>query len=381
MSELQAVLTEIQTTWSQMKGVMDSQAQEIKSFGGVKAETKEYVDRLNARLDELEVKAKRPAQSAGTESNSPGTAAFLKWARQGPDKLGTEEIKALTRSDDTTGGYLASSEMTQELIKGVVEYSPIRSVARVRTTSAKSIQVRKRTGTFAAQWTAERGQRPETTGLSYGLEELPAHEMYALVDISLQDLEDSDFDLEAELRMEFEEQFGVAEGAAFVLGSGNGKPEGILTNPDVPFTVSGSAGAIADVDGQANGLIAVYYDLKDVYAQNGTWALKRGTVKAIRQMKDGQKNYVWAPGLAGGAPATILDRPYIECVDMPAVAANAFPVVFGDFRRGYTIADRVKIEVQRDPFTQVGFVRFNARKRVGAQVILAEALRKLKISV
>jgi HK97 family phage major capsid protein len=382
--ELKVIQDEIKTVWSEMKGVLDSQAAEIKTLGGAKAETTDTITKLNARIDELEVKAKRPGQSTGSETKSTERKdAFLKWARHG-DVLSPDErkfltptggVKALTRVDDTTGGYLASPEITQEIIKGIVEFSPVRNFARVRTTSAHSIKVRKRTGTFSAAWTNERGSRTETTGLTYGMEDLPAHEMYALVDVSLQDLEDSDFDLEAELRMEFQEQFGVAEGTAFVSGSSNGKPEGVLTNADVSETVSGSAALIT-----ADGLIAIFYDLKDAYAQNAAWGLKRSTIKAIRQLKDANNQYLWAPGLAGGAPATILDRPYFEATDMPAIAANAYPVAFGDWRRGYTIADRIQIEVQRDPFTQPGFVRFHARKRVGGQVVLAEAIRKLKIS-
>ena len=67
---------------------------------------------------------------------------------------------------------------------------------------------------------------------------------------------------------------------------------------------------------------------------------------------------------------------------MPDVAADAFPIMFGDVRRAYTIVDRVNLSILRDPFTQAtnGNVRFIARRRVGGQVVLAEAIRKLKVS-
>ena len=71
--------------------------------------------------------------------------------------------------------------------------------------------------------------------------EIPTHEMYALIDISHQNLEDSAFDLEAEIRGEAEEQFAVAEGAAVVSGNAIGKPEGWLTNADIASTNSGTA--------------------------------------------------------------------------------------------------------------------------------------------
>ena len=67
---------------------------------------------------------------------------------------------------------------------------------------------------------------------------------------------------------------------------------------------------------------------------------------------------------------------------MPDVGAGAFPIVFGDMRRAYTIVDRISLAILRDPYTQAstGSIRYIARKRVGGQVVLAEAIRKQKVS-
>ena len=105
---------------------------------------------------------------------------------------------------------------------------------------------------------------------------------------------------------------------------------------------------------------------------------------AIRKLKDTAGQYVFQAGmmLTAGVPNTILGYPYIEMPDMPDVSANAFPVMFGDFSRGYMIVDRTNLAILRDPFSQAstGSVRYYARARVGGQVVLAEALRKQKIS-
>ena len=76
------------------------------------------------------------------------------------------------------------------------------------------------------------------------------------------------------------------------------------------------------------------------------------------------------------------ERADAEVPDMPDVAAGAFPIAFGNWQRAYTILDRVVLSVLRDPFTQAisGNVRFIARRRVGGQVVLAEAIRKLKVA-
>ncbi len=350
--------------------------------------------KMNARMDQLEGAIRRAERGAVAPVSGPAygaeAKAYFEYLRHGTrdepnsssGSLTREEMKALSVGADPTAGYLAPVEFAREIIKSEIEFSPLRAVARVRQTSRRSLQMPKRRGTFGAVWTAESAVRSETEGLTYGLEEFPTHEMYALLDVSEQMMEDSEFSLEDELQQEFSEQFAVTEGAAFVTGNGSGKPEGLLQNTDVGETVSGSAASIADATGQANGLVDLYHDLKTGYALQGWWLLNRATLGEIRKMKDSQNNYIWQPGLANGVPNTILGQPYLEVPDMPDVAAGATPIVFGDLRRAYTIVDRISLSILRDPFTQAtsGNVRFIARRRVGGQVVLGEAIRKLKVS-
>jgi flagellar basal body L-ring protein FlgH len=139
----------------------------------------------------------------------------------------------------------------------VTDISPARQLARIRTTGAKSILLPKRTGQFAAVWTAEQGTRSETTGLTYGMLEIPTHEMYALIDISEQNLEDSAFNLEGEITFEATEQFGVLEGSSFVTGTAVGQLEGFITNTDVGVTNSYDGTGKTARSGQLSALVAV----------------------------------------------------------------------------------------------------------------------------
>lgn len=382
-------LGKIETTLSQYEGLnqrLTLAEQQTKA-------AKEAAERVEVALGRLpaDARARKGTEEAKSFANA--------WARAvvhahtlGIVNLGEEEKKALADvaaeakalgiTPDTAAGFLAPTEYVREIIKGVTEISPARSIVRVRATSAKSIQIPKRTGQFAAQWVADQGPRSETTGLTYGLEELPAHEMYALIDISNQMLEDSAFDMEAEIRGEATEQFAVAEGAAVVSGSGVGRPEGWMTNASVQSTNSGTAATIADADGQANGLLSLFHAIKTAYARNALWTLNRTTLGSVRKLKDGDKNYIWMPGLSQGIPNSILGAPYVEMPDMPSEGAGLFPIAFGDFRRAYTLVDRISMEMLRDPYTQAtsGNIRFIFRRRTGGQVVLPEAIRKLKCS-
>lgn len=334
---------------------------------------------VKEQVEKLETVIKRPNSGFSTKQVDEYMGAFDKYCRKGIESLDAMERKALTVSNDSTGGYLAPPEYVRELLKTVTEISPIRSIARVRSTGQRSIQIPKRTGQFAAQWVSESGTRSETSGYQVGLEELPAHEHYALVDISEQDLEDTVFDLEAEMQSEFSEQFAKAEGAAFVSGNGVGKPEGFMSNSNVGEVVSGSGTAIT-----ADSLISLVHNIKSEYGKNGVFVFNRSTLAAIRKLKDTAGQYVFQAGMSlqGGATNTILGYPYIEASDMPSVGAGAYPVAFGDFSRAYMIVDRVALAVLRDPFTQAttGNVRYIARRRVGGQVVQAEAINKLKIA-
>jgi HK97 family phage major capsid protein len=350
-----------------IEGDLDKYADMEKSIKATADSTKANQDQM-ARLETI---MSRPDFGKGSPVESKAVQVFDKWLRKGKDSLNPEEVKVLTVSNDNTAGYLAPPEYVREIIKGIVEYSPIRSIARVRTTTNRSVQVPKRTGEFAAQWVAEEGARAETTGYAVGLEEIPAHELYALVDISEQELEDSVFNLEAEMNAEFVEQFAKAEGNAFVSGKAVGKPQGLLSNANVNNVAKG--GAARDGDS----MISAAHNVKAEYGRNGTYVMNRSTVSAVRKLKDGGGQYIYQPGLYQmSVGSNILGHPIVEATDMPNVGGGLKPVLFGDFRRGYMIVDRVSLSIMRDPFTQAasGNVRYLARRRVGGQVILPEAL-------
>lgn len=355
-------------------------------------EQKQLIETITGKLDEIEIGQKKLAERTfDTKEASEEHKAFIHWMRTGegsPElrraddfKKGKLDVKdaegkVMTISDATTGGYLSSPEITNELLKTIVEYSPIRQVARIRTTSKQSVKIRKRTGTFAALWSGELGPKTETEGLLYGLEEVPNHELYALVDISNWDLEDSDFNLEAELNAEFREQFGVAEGTAFVTGNAVKKPEGLLINAAVGHVASGDANLL-----KADGFKALYFAPKSIYAKTSKWIMNRATMLAASILKTGTGVYLLTQ-LTGAPGWNIMGSEVLEAVDMPDVGAGLFPVLFGDFRKAYVIVDRIAIAILRDPFTQAasGAVRFHARKRVGGQVVMAEAVWKLEIA-
>ena len=196
-------------------------------------------------------------------------------------------------------------------------------------------------------------------------------------------------DVGAWLAEEVNAAFAEQETAAFVNGNGSNKPKGFLQETQVAegswawdklgFLATGVSGGWP-ADDPSDKLIDLVYTLKAGYRQNASWVMNRKTQGAVRKFKDADGNYLWQPGVAAGAKATLLGFELVEAEDMPDIGAAATPVAFGDFRRGYLVVDRTGVNVLRDPYTAKPYVLFYTTKRVGGGVQDFDAIKLLKFS-
>lgn len=338
-------------------------------------EEKEAKEAGVKRIDELEAKFLRFGAGGGEEKGKAEVKALELFITKGKESLSPEEIKYLRTDVDTDGGYLAPNEYVNDIIKAITEMSPIRSIARIRRTSSKAIEVPTRTSIPSGAWTGE-GETRTASNANYGMKEIPVNKLSAVTIATVEMLSDSAFNMETEMNADITETFGQMEGAAFVTGNGVKKPNGFMVNGDIQIVTSGVANAIT-----ADSLISISGELKDGY--NGIYTMNRRTLAVIRTLKDGQGQYLWQNGIAAGLPSTINGDRYVSAIDMADIAANALPVAYGDFGRGYTIVDGVQLSFVRDAFTLAdqGKVRIVAHRRVGGEVTQAEAIKHLKIAV
>lgn len=330
------------------------------------------------RLGQLEAKGARPEpKGGGADDLTPERKAFRSYISFG-DRAPDAELKALSVSSDPQGGYLAPAEVSSEILRDLVEYSPIRSVASVRGTGAPSVIYPKRSPFGNATWddmeTDDTTATPDAKFM--GSTEVVVKGMGTYFDISNQMLQDAPA-AEAEARAAITEDFGKKESVAFVKGDGIKQPEGIMVNADIASMNMGSTSAILP-----DRLISFLYSIPATYRNAGVWAMNGTVLGAVMTLKDGQGNYLWRPGLAPGQPDTILGRPVIEVLDMDNIAANAEPIIYGDFS-GYRILDRAEISWLVDPYTRAvqKQTRFHAYRRVGGRVIMAAKFKKLKMAV
>ena len=346
-------------------------------------ETKAADTALTARLDKLEAKLNRPAVHTGpVETKSAEHNAFFGYARYGDARPDRVELKALTVSTDAAGGYLAPDEFASEILKLTTEFSPIRAYASVMTVSSDKILFPRRTGSVAATWVAETDPRTASQP-SFEQIAIENFEMATFTDVSVKLLEDNAYGLEAFLMSEFAERFGMAEGFAFVKGTGVGQPKGLLTATGIAEIKTGVAAgfpAVSATTNPADVLVKMFHAIPTVHASRGAWLMNRKTLGELRSWKNTAGDYIVNDAREGGG-ALLFGRPVIEATDMPDIAAGAYPIMFGDFS-GYRIIDRVGLSVLRDPYSlgTVGQVRFIPRKRVGADVTHPDRFVKLKVA-
>ncbi len=348
--------------------------------GRLKAvETKGANEALIARMDGLEARLNRPG-AAATKDADIERKAFIEFARRGVEGMAPELKTALTVGTDATAGYLAPATFAPELIKALVQFSPIRAYARVVTIGGSSVKYPRRLTSTVASWTGETSARPASNP-SYEQIGITPHELATYVDVSNQLLEDSMFNIEGELAADLGEAFGKAEGTAYVAGDGDGKPFGILNATGLAEITTGAAAGFPTTN-PADVLIGMYHSLPAVHANNAVWLMNRKTLGEVRKWKDGNGRYLIVDPISQGAPATLLGRPIVEAADMSDIAADATPIVFGDMQ-GFRIIDRVGFSLLRDPFTQAasGLCRFHARKRTGADVTHPDRFVKLTCAV
>ncbi|WP_054911048.1 phage major capsid protein [Pseudomonas sp. NBRC 111135] len=369
----------------------------IDALEAEKGKLVEQVDGLNEKLGELdEMKSalekelaglKRP-DGSGTKAASEHKTAFMQFVRKGVDTgLGELQAKALQIGVDADGGYAVPEELDRTIIELLRDESPMRQVCGQITVGTPDYKKLVNLGGAGAGWVGETAPRPETNTPTLAQIAAFMGEIYANPQATQTSLDDMFFDAEGWLNGEVAREFAEMEGSAFLLGNGTNKPKGVLAYPlaltndktrpygTLQKLISGTAGAF-----NGDKLIDMVHALKAGYRGNATWMMNNLSVAYARKLKDSEGNYLWRPGLEAGQASSLLGYGITENEDMPDIAADANALMFGDFKRGYTIVDRIGTRVLRDPYTNKPYVGFYTTKRVGGMLVDSQAIKVLTLS-
>ena len=376
-------VAEMMAAFEAFRQANDARLAEIEAKGASDPLTDERLARIDQQLEALSLKMARPEIGAGpaTPDEDARSEAWAHYLRTGDDSgMARLDVKALNTGTDAQGGYVAPPELDRLIEARLLAASPMRSIATVRQTSAGVF--RKPVGLgAAASWVGETDARTETAVTGLSLLEFPAGELYAMPAATQALLEDSYADIDAWLADEVESAFAAQESASFVSGDGTAKPRGFL-DYEIVAEASHVWGKIGSVAGDftavdaADQIIDLIYTPKSQFRAGARFVMNRRTVSAVRKLKDVDGRYLWQPG-SGGEPATIMGYAVTEMEDMPDIGTGNAAITFGDFRRGYLIADRQGARVLRDPYSAKPYVLFYTTKRVGGGVQNFDAIKAM----
>lgn len=362
-------------------------------LGAFRAGLDARFDEQSRRLDALDRKAlSRPALDQAAEAASPHRKAIAAYLRSGADDglraLGLEQ-KALSTAVNADGGYLVDPVTSQSVATVLRGASSIRSIANVVSVEATAYDVLIDHTELGAAWQTETGSVSDTDTPQIDRISIPLHDLSALPRISQRLLDDSAFDLGAWLAERVADRFARAENAAFVSGSGGDEPKGFLTTPAVAeaswaweslgYVATGVDGAFPAAD-PADALIDLIYALGARYRRNAVFVMSSATAGAIRKFKDDDGRYLWTEAVIEGQPPRLFGYPVVIAEEMPAIGSGADAIAFGDFRAGYTIAERPDLRILRDPYSAKPHVLFYASKRVGGAVSDYAAIKLLRFA-
>ena len=291
---------------------------------------------------------------------------------------------------NANGGYVCPDGIDKRVVELLTPRSTIRRNATIIQAAGKNYQrPYKKTG-ISSGWVGETGSRSATDAQTYDVITATVGELYAFPQYTQNFLADTWYNFEEGFARDLAISFADKEETAFVSGDGSNKPNGILSaSREAKDDTQRTWNYLQQVNTENASAITLnsLYKIKDslnyAYRANAKWYMSTATYTYLQQnLIDGTQHGIFGRGdVSQNMPETLLGYP-IEIDDyMPAVAANACPIVFGDMRQGYAILERPGIGVLRDMYSNKPYIGLYTIKRVGGLIQDYRALKVLCVAV
>lgn len=352
------------------------------------------IRKANPNLQYDEIKKLARAEYKKQQENGQQTESkFRKGFIVGNDREGEEQKKVFkehlsavnkflqrgTKSADfyntTEDAVLVPENIESEIIKAMTEEDPIRKYATVKPLKTGNIlKFRRKTKNVEVKERKEGDKFTQTDKGAFEFAEVKLHNLYAYPIVTAEMLEDSDYNLEDDLKNDIVTEFTEKEKTNHVSGDGIGRATGFLKEDY--HSIKTETGGILTYDD----IINLEYALSSSYRKNAKYFISSSVVKHLRKLKDKEGRYIWNDAVGGMLPK--LNNYDVVFVDeMPqTIATGIKAIAFGDMKKAYLIVDKsIATAIQRDTITEPGFVKFPARKRSGGGAYDLNALVLLEI--
>ena len=383
---------------------MEKIEKDLQGASKLKTALEKEIEYNRERIEDLEARASSPGKTAVEKMRDDYKDTFVRWIRsRGESPDDAKQLKDLHRKmldakdvtigDGPSGGFAVPEIIAREIERLEKKFSPVRDLVKVVQAGSSDYKELVNIRGSNGGWVGETDTRTGTD-TSKLRERQPTHgELYAYPTVSEWSLDDIFFNVEEWLAEDIADAFAINEAEAVIRGNGTNKPTGMLNtaptaDPDFAsplrnanayqFIACAAQGSPAVLGVSFDCLINLVYALNSRYRAGATFTMNSNTTGAVRRLKDADGQYLWQPSLQAGQPDMLLGYSISTWEQMDDIGANNHPIGFGNYRRGYVLADRVGMRMTRDEVTQVGFVKFYTRRREGGIVLNNDAIKFLK---
>jgi HK97 family phage major capsid protein len=355
------------------------------------------VDKLTKRIAALDGTSSRGIFSGDVDWNQ--ELVMGRYLRGGKDVLTPEEFRSLRRETRAelegsilgrigtyTGlAYFIPQGFRNEIEQATKYYCPFldgsaSGVTIMETDSGQPLPMPTSNDTAAVATIVGEGSVVTEADVTAAQINLGAYKFSSgLVQVSIETMQDSAFDLEAWLGQRFGERFGRAIEAYLTTGTGSGQPTGILTAIEAcgvaPIIAAGSSlndgsSATGATSIGSQDIVNLEHGVDPTYRRNARYMMHDITLGSLQKLLDKYGRPLWTPSMSQGAPNLLNGYPVVVNQSMPQVAAGQNTVVFGDFSK--FIVRKVKnLTVQRldERYAELGLVAFLSFARVDSNLL------------
>lgn len=360
---------------------LDQKLQRIEKDVQNASKTKDTLERLEDRINDLESKAGRPSNPNNRQSRDEHVETLVNWIRkrcyspQHEARLSELEHKDISEISQAGGGYMLPKYIGDMLEQFELKYSPVRNLVTVLQATSPDIHMLLSLGGASSAWSSELAARTATITPQFRDVTPTGGELYAYPQLTSWAVEDLKFDIVTYLAQWLAQEFSLQTGTAVISGNGTNRPTGItntspVTTADAVSPLRAAAayqytGSVASPFAvTADSLIDLCYLVNSIYRANGVYTFNSTTAGAIRKLKTTTNDYIWQPSMQAGQPSLLNGYPTATWEQMPDIGASTFPVAFGDWKRAYILADVGTPRVIRDEVTNPGFLRLYVKRRI-----------------
>lgn len=374
------------------KGAQVWSKEDQAKFDGLMDEAERAQSQLNAIQRQLEASreegfddAPRKRKDAEPNAAREGFEIFLrKQAKHYSDEDVTKVRNVMSTTTGSEGGNTVQPAVAAELIDLLKAYTFVRRVAdQVTTETGVDMSYPTSDGTSEVGEIVAQNAQANGADPTFGTRALNVFKYGSrIITVPVELLQDSQIDIVAMVLKRARDRLGRIQNQHFTVGTGTGQPTGITVAATTGKTgTTGQTTTVIydDLVDLVDSLDAAYLDVPSTAEQlpgvEPGFMFSQTMRRVIRKIKDTAGRPIWTPsydaGMAAKTPDMLLGYPVYINNDMPAPAANAKSIAFGNFRR-YLIRDAMQTQFFRfddSAYMSKGQVGFLAWARAGGNLM------------